>query len=153
MIIHVRDIANPDSDQQKAQVLAVLADLGVIGGEDGEPGAPIIEVWNKWDLLDPDQVVDLLAERARRPDDKIVPLSAVTGEGCQDLRDCLAGMLTADARLHTFLLPAGAGQQLAWLHAHGDVVSDEAAGEGADGPLRRLAVRLSPKAFGRFARL
>ena len=158
IIVHVRDIANPDTSAQKQQVLEILAELGVIESSDEpEPGAsppvPMIEVWNKWDLLDPDQVVDLLAERARRPDDKIVPLSAVTGEGCQDLRDCLAGMLTADARLHTFLLPAGAGQQLAWLHAHGDVVSDEAAGEGADGPLRRLAVRLSPKAFGRFARL
>src|SRR5688572_8129070 len=52
LIVHVRDIAHPDSEQQRADVEAVLHDLGVI--EEGE-GRPIIEALNKIDAL-PDDV-------------------------------------------------------------------------------------------------
>ena len=162
VIVHVRDIANPDTAAQKQQVLEVLTDLGILGrdGEDGETPVPMVEVWNKWDLLGPDQVLDLEAEMLRRRDEKIVPLSAFTGDNCQALLTLLSDMLTADAKPHTFVLPASAGQRIAWLHAHGEVLSDEDAGEG-DGepgaggaePRRRLTVRLSPRDLGRFARL
>jgi len=161
VIVHVRDIANPDSLAQKKQVLEVLGDLGVLQGEDdgeGEPQIPLVEVWNKWDLLSPARAAELREEAARASDQNIVTLSAITGEGCDHFLDVLSGILTADARLHTFVLPASAGQRIAWLHAHGEVVSDEDAGEGgageqAEGPRRRIAVRLTPKDLGRFARL
>src|SRR5678815_5732470 len=54
VILHVRDIANPDSVGQKRQVLQVLEELGVAEGEGAgaEPVLPILELWNKWDLLD-----------------------------------------------------------------------------------------------------
>ncbi|MBC2669479.1 GTPase HflX [Novosphingobium piscinae] len=153
VIVHVRDIANPDTVAQKQQVLEVLTDLGIIGAEGEEAPVRMVEVWNKWDLLTPDQTIELRAEMARRPEDKIVPLSAFTGENCEGLLALLSDLLTADAALHTFVLPASAGQRIAWLHAHGEVVGDEDAGEGEDGPRRRLAVRLSPRDLGRFARL
>ncbi len=153
VIVHVRDIANPDTVAQKQQVLEVLTDLGIIGAEGEVAPVPMVEVWNKWDLLDADQIADLEAERTRRSDEKIVPLSAVTGENCQGLLTLLSDMLTADAALHSFVLPASAGQRIAWLHAHGEVLADEDAGEGEEGPRRRLAVRLSPRDLGRFTRL
>ncbi len=153
VIIHVRDIANPDSDQQKAQVLAVLADLGVIGGEDGEPCAPIIEVWNKWDMLAPERAEDLLAAANSRPDEVIVPLSAMTGEGCADLLAVAGRMLTGDAKEYMFRLDARDGQRLAWLYAHGEVIADtEGVSDGA-GPERHVRVRLTPREAGRFAQL
>ncbi|MBC2661287.1 GTPase HflX [Novosphingobium flavum] len=153
VIVHVRDIANPDTAAQKQQVLEVLTDLGIIGAEGEAAPVPMVEVWNKWDLLDADQIADLEAERNRRSDEKIVSLSAFTGENCQDLLALLSDMLTADAALHSFVLPASAGQRIAWLHAHGEVLADEDAGEGEEGPRRRLAVRLSPRDLGRFTRL
>ncbi|WP_328806510.1 GTPase HflX [Novosphingobium aerophilum] len=153
VIVHVRDIANPDTAAQKQQVLEVLTDLGIIGAEGEAAPVPMVEVWNKWDLLDADQIAYLEAERNRRSDDKIVSLSAFTGENCQNLLALLSDMLTADAALHSFVLPASAGQRIAWLHAHGEVLADEDAGEGEEGPRRRLAVRLSPRDLGRFTRL
>src|SRR5205085_1879948 len=52
VIVHVRDVANPDSAAQKRQVLEVLGELGAIDEEgEGHAGRPILEVWNKWDLL------------------------------------------------------------------------------------------------------
>ena len=161
LILHVRDIANPDTEAQKQQVLLVLADLGLVegelGGEGGdEAGAgrlPIVEVWNKWDLLSPKRVVELEARIAARPDEVVLPVSAVTGEGCDRLLESVSQMLTADARLHSFVVPATDGQRIAWLHAHGEVVDEEDAGEDESGPLRRLLVRLTPKELGRFSRL
>ena len=155
VIVHVRDIANPESDAQKQQVLAVLADLGVLGegAEADAPVVPIIEVWNKWDQLDPVRRDELEAIRAIRPDEVIVPVSALTGQGCETLLDTLGEMLTADASTYSFILPAGDGQKLAWLHAHGEVLADSDAGEIGQGPQRRIEVRLSPREFGRFSRL
>ena len=153
VIVHVRDIANPDSQAQKQQVLEVLTDLGIIGADGDAAPVPMVEVWNKWDLLGPDEVADLQGEMARKSDENIVPLSAFTGENCQNLLGLLSNMLTADAALHSFVLPASAGQRIAWLHAHGEVLADEDGGEGEDGPRRRLSVRLTPRDLGRFARL
>ena len=156
VIVHVRDIANPDTQAQKRQVLEVLSDLGVLpdaqAGE-GEPAIPLVEVWNKADLISPERAEELAEDAARRPEERIVTLSALTGEGCEDLLTLLSDLLTSDAKPHVFVLPAAAGQRIAWLHANGEVVSDADAGEGDEGPLRRLTVRLTPKDLGRFARL
>lgn len=153
VIVHVRDIANPDTLAQKRQVLDVLADLGLLEAEGGEPTVPIIEAWNKWDLLPPDRAAELREQIAARGEEVVVPLSALTGEGCDDLLETVGRLLTAGARTHTFVLPVSDGQRLAWLHAHGEVLSETDAGEDERGPLRRLQVRLDPRELGRFTRL
>src|SRR5690606_21443181 len=61
VILHVRDIANPDSAMQKREVLGVLRDLGVIEGEEAQSSVPILELWNKWDLLTADRREELAA--------------------------------------------------------------------------------------------
>ena len=148
-ILHVRDIANPDSEAQKTQVLKVLGELGVIPQDGGEPAMPIIEVWNKWDLLAPERGEELRAMMAGR-EDTVVALSALTGEGGDKLLNLLGRALTEDARLVSFVIPAADGQRLAWLHARGEVVGEEAAGEGPDGPMLKLRVRLTQRELGRF---
>ncbi|WP_395333114.1 GTPase HflX [Novosphingobium sp. BL-8H] len=159
LILHVRDIANPDTEAQKRQVLDVLADLGVLGsGEDdgegeAEPAIPMIEVWNKWDLLDPAQAEELHEAIANRVGETIVPISARTGMGCEALLDTVGQLLTEDSKLYSFVLPAADGQRIAFLHARGEVVSEEDAGEGEEGPLLRLQVRLSDRELGRFSAL
>ena len=81
------------------------------------------------------------------------PVSALTGMGCDNLLEAASKLLTLRAKLHSFILPVGDGQRLAWLHAHGEVVSEGEAGSDERGPLRRLEVRLDPRELGRFARL
>ncbi|KPH63028.1 MULTISPECIES: GTPase HflX [Novosphingobium] len=160
IILHVRDIANPDTESQKRQVLEVLADLGVATGEgqveEGEeaaPAIPIIEVWNKWDLLEATHAQELREAMAQRSDETIVPLSALTGMGCDFLLETVGRTLTADAKLYSFVLPAADGQRLAFLHARGEVVAEEDAGEGPEGPMLRLQVRLAERELGRFSAL
>ncbi len=153
VIVHVRDIANPDTQAQKRQVLEVLGELGLTEEDSDVPKVPIIEAWNKWDLLSPDQASDLREQAEARSDDVIVPVSALTGEGCDALLEAVSQLLTAGARVHAFVLPVSDGQRLAWLHAHGEVLADDDAGEDERGPLRRLSVRLDPRELGRFSRL
>ncbi|MCJ1961877.1 GTPase HflX [Novosphingobium mangrovi (ex Hu et al. 2023)] len=159
VILHVRDIANPDTESQKRQVLSVLSDLGVIPREDDEeepgeePTIPIIEVWNKWDLLTPERAEELHEVIDYRSDETIIPLSAVTGEGCEHLLDVVGHGLNADAKVYTFVLPAADGQRLAFLHARGEVLSEVADGEDENGPRIRIEVRLAERELGRFRAL
>ena len=152
-IVHVRDVANSASGEQKTEVEEILADLGVISEAGAEAGVPLIEAWNKWDLLEPDERamrLDLVKVQPRaRP---AVPISAATGEGIDALIAMVAKALTGKARRHELTVPAGDGQRLAWLHAHGEILSDDADSDDGE-PVRRIAVRLTARDFGRYAQL
>lgn len=150
VICHVRDMANPSHAAQKKQVLDVLADLGVVDGQTGTSSIPILEVWNKCDLLDTENLEEL---RNSSEGQGAIVLSAVTGEGVALLEAQLARLLSGGAQEVSFLLPVSDGRRIAWLHAHGDVLADEDAGEGESGPQRRLTVRLNPKELGQFSGL
>lgn len=150
MIVHVRDVANPATADQKAEVEQILADLGVNG--EGGPVIPVVEAWNKWDLLsDEDQAMrrDLIA--AKVSEVPVVPLSALTGGGVEALLEKLGEILTGGAQLLELTIPLSDGQRLAWLHAHGDIVEEVQAGE--DTPAMRIKVRLTPRELGRFTAL
>jgi len=128
----------------------VLGDLGVVDPDTGESSIPILEVWNKCDLL----TSEMLEEMREAADvQEAVILSAATGEGVAALEDRIASLLTGAAREVSFILPLSDGRRMAWLHAHGDVLAEEDAGEGEGGPLRRVTVRLNPKELGQFATL
>ena len=152
VILHVRDIANPDTAAQKRQVLGVLADLGLHDGEDGAPRVPIVEVWNKLDLLPPERVAELREQAEHAGEGLVLPVSALTGAGCEDLLAAAGQLLTSDAREHVFDLPAGDGQRIAWLHAHGEILEDAASEDNGE-PARHVRVRLTPRELGRFHRL
>ncbi len=150
IICHVRDIANPAHAAQKKQVMEVLADLEVVDRETGVGDIPILEVWNKADLLDEERLDEL---REAAEGHEAVLLSAVSGTGMNDFSDVIADILTSKAKEITVTIPVSDGRRIAWLHAHGDVLDDAEAGEGTDGPLRRLTVRLNPKELGQYSSL
>lgn len=150
VICHVRDMSNPSHGAQKKQVIDVLADLDVVDAETGTSSIPILEVWNKCDLLDAESLAEL---HEAADGQEAVILSAATGEGVAALEAELSRLLTGAAREVSFLLPVSDGRRIAWLHAHGDVLADDDAGESEAGPLRRLTVRLNPKELGQFSSL
>jgi GTP-binding protein HflX len=151
VIVHVRDMANPAAAAQKAQVLEILTELAVIEGEGGESRIPIVEAWNKWDLLGDERKIEL--EPLALSEKDVVPISAVTGFGLGKLSELLGQRLTQGARTYEFVVPAGDGQRIAWLHAHGEVLGQAASEHGAGGPQLRLKVRLTPLEFGRYSAL
>ncbi len=149
VICHVRDISNPSTAAQKAQVLEILRDLGVIEGEGETSSIPILEVWNKWDLLNGDDAEELALQVESNED--IVAMSALTGDGLDSLLDRLGTMLTRNATLRSFEVPVSDGRRIAWLHAHGEVIEDIEAEEG--GSTRLITVRLNPKEMGQYQAL
>ena len=139
LILHIRDVAHPDSEAQRRDVEDVLQNLGL-----DEPGSPPrLEVWNKLDLLHGDDRAALLNEVARRDD--AVAISALTGAGVDRLREVVGAKLAAGGDLHHLKLAASDGTRLAWLHSRGKVVDQRNEGE-----TMFLAVRLSPENWARY---
>lgn len=139
IIIHVRDIAHPDTTSQREDVNIVLKSLKAEAG----PDRKIIEVLNKIDLLSDDERNEAL-NRTRGRDDAVA-LSAQTGEGVADFLGLLDRLLGSGSRVEDILLVHADGKILAWLYKHGDVLSriDEAGGV-------KLQVRLDAASSGRF---
>lgn len=143
LLIHVRDISDAKSEAQKKDVEDVLASLGVT---EGEGRVPVIEAWNKADLLTPEELSLALARigKARPP---AVLVSAREGEVGR-LLHAIATALHGSTRTCEMSLHPSDGQRYAWLHAHGDVITEEE----RDGTLY-LTVRLSPAAEEEFRAL
>ena len=139
VVIHVRDIAHPDTEAQKDDVLDVLHDLGV----NGVRPAPIIEAENKIDLL-PAEARAVARNRSARRDD-VVAISAWTGEGCDALLDLLDRRLAEGRHIVDLEVDLADGAAIAFLYRHGEVVSrrDE------DG-VARFQVGLDPADLARY---
>ena len=142
LLIHVRNTAHPDREAQREDVEDVLTSLGL--GEEGAP--PRIEAWNKVDLLSAEEREGLIEEARRR--DHVVPISAVTGEGLDALRDCMAVKLRSGEQVHTIRVSASDGSRIAWLHSRGEVLDQQ-----LDHDELELSVRLSPDNWARFQAL
>ena len=142
VIVHVRDAAHGDSEAQKDDVLGVLRDLG-LGDSVLES---LIEVMNKIDLLSA-QEKEVLANRAARSNIPMVPLSAVTGEGCQRLTAVIDDRITSGFNVFDVSLPLDDGASLAWLYDHGEVVDRQDKEEGIF-----LKVRIDDANWARFQR-
>ena len=142
LLLHVRDMSHPDREAQKEDVEQVLESLGL--AQEGAP--PRIEAWNKIDLLAAEER-ERLQEESRRRDD-VVAISALDGEGLDDLRQCMAARLRSGEEVHELRLPAGDGGRIAWLHARGEVLA-----QSLDQDEVQLSVRLSPDNWARFQSL
>jgi GTP-binding protein HflX len=150
IILHVRDIANPDSDAQDEDVRQVLVDLGL--PPDG--GGRLIEVWNKADLL-PEGERSRLAEVARiRAESALsgktppVLVSAITGEGIATLLSAIESRLAEERETLTLTLSPEDGVGLAWLYREAEVLSRKADRAGRI----RLTLRADAAARERIAR-
>jgi GTP-binding protein HflX len=144
LILHVRDIASPDSEAQSKDVEKVLDQIPTPEGKTRR----VLEVWNKTDLLAGDVRDAVLgqAERLSR-EGKAVAVSAWTGEGIEPLRETIAGLIDDDPETELVLDPSQ-GEALAWLYANGRVTGRDTDDQGRT----HVVVRLHPAALGRFER-
>ncbi|HEY4584895.1 MAG TPA: GTPase HflX [Brevundimonas sp.] len=145
LILHVRDIASPDSAAQAKDVEAVLEQISTPDGKTRR----ILEVWNKIDLLEAEtrETVVGQAERLAR-EGTAVAVSAWTGEGIEALRDTIASLIDDDPETQLTVEPHR-GDLLAWLYANGRVTGRQTDEDGRV----HLTVRLHPAALGRLERL
>jgi GTPase len=148
LILHVRDIAHAESDAQAADVEAVLRNLGI---DANAVDSRIIEVWNKVDLLSgPDRESALgAAARAVHPPALI---SAVTGEGLDDLIRLIDRHFSVNDEILELLIPANDGAVLAWLHENADVVTRRTDDDGTTHATVRIERTRRSRLIGRLKR-
>jgi GTP-binding protein HflX len=138
LLLHIRDASHPETEGQKADVEAVLENLGL-----ERLGERMIEVLNKIDRIEPEARAALL-EQAKRHH-PAVAISAITGEGCDQLIAAIEARLGDRLLTLTYRLGHEQGAAAAWLYQHGEVVArkDEDA-------YSALTVRLTPEEVERF---
>jgi len=122
LIVHVRDIASPETKNQAADVETILESLGV--SED----VPRLELWNKIDLLD-DESADALRNLASRREDTLV-ISATSGEGLTELHGAISAHLADVHTVETLTLPFSEGRKRAWLFEQGVVENETQSEDG-----------------------
>jgi len=117
LILHVRDVAHPDTVAQREDVLAVLAELGL----DEVASSAMLEVRNKIDLLAPEERASLGLQVSR--DAGAVALSAVTGDGEERLLEAIDERFNADRQVVDVSIDLADGEAIAWVYQRGEVLS------------------------------
>jgi GTP-binding protein HflX len=145
LVVHVRDIAHPDSERQRGDVEEVLRALGAI--EEGG-GTPMIEALNKTDALSVEQRTFLETKAAAGPErTRQFPVSALSGEGVEALLMAIGERLGCEAAAREIEVPLSDGATIAWLYRNGDV-----RGRQDDGETARLTVAMDAAAAAQFDR-
>jgi GTP-binding protein HflX len=140
LILHVRDIAHPDTAAQARDVEKVLRQLGV---KTDEPDR-IIEVWNKVDLLPahlrPNGSAGGTTETAH------AAVSALTGEGVDGLLALIEEHFAKGQGTYRVELAGADTSQLHRLYELGEVLERE---DREDGSIAAIT-RVFPRSVNRF---
>ncbi len=139
LILHVRDIAHPDSEAQREDVLNVLSGLGIETDQD----ARLVEILNKIDLLPPEERQNLNWQEMRKPE--LLPVSALGGEGIDRLLALIDRRLGAGRHVVDLDVDLADGGALAWLYRSGEVLDRR-----DDELVAHLKVGMDPAVLARF---
>lgn len=117
LLLHVVDASHPNYEGQIEAVNQVLETLGAAA-------KPTLMVYNKIDLVDKEELL--------RPDNRhpAVLLSALSGEGADNLLAAVERLLAAGRLRTTFFVPYQKSGMLALLHEKGRVLQQEHGQEG-----------------------
>ncbi|HKL45500.1 MAG TPA: GTPase HflX [Roseovarius sp.] len=137
LICHVRDISHPESAAQARDVATILESLGV------KDTVPQIEIWNKIDRLEDEARAAALTQAARQ--DGVQALSAVTGQGIDDLVAAISEALVEVRYPSEVHLGFGEGRKRAWLFQKDLVEQERQTEDGFD-----LTVRWSARQHAQF---
>jgi GTP-binding protein HflX len=140
LIVHVRDISHPETEEQADDVNAILDGLGV------DKEIPFIEVWNKIDRLSNDEL-EVVKNRAARQENVLL-LSAVTGDGLEGFVNAVREGIAGTTRVVAVTLGFEDGRKRAWLFDKGLV---EAETQDDDG--YHLTIRWNAQHEAQFDRL
>ncbi len=133
LILHIRDVAHPETAAQASDVAAVLEQLEI----DIVAPERVIEVWNKIDLLPPDARPNPMGQGP-----EVVAVSALTSEGIPALLEAIEARLFGARAVYRVRLAGETLQRLHELYGLGEVLERT---EHPDGSVD-LAVRVGDRA-------
>jgi len=117
-LIHVMDVTSPDIDKHAATTNRVLSEIDAAGKR-------TITVLNKIDLCQPD---DLDKVRSHHPDALCV--SAVTGEGLEELSSRISDLLNENASVMELLIPHHRYDVISRIHDIGGITAQDTRDDG-----------------------
>jgi len=121
LILHISDVSNPHHEELDEEVDKILRELGV-------DGRPRLRVLNKVDRLTPEErnAVTRCSPVSSGASGLPVPVSALTGEGIEDLLRRMDAEMPIDPVVAVSIrLPLAEGRTLAMIHALGRVLYSE----------------------------
>ncbi len=133
IVVQVLDAANSGCRQQRRDVLTVLSGLGL---DRVEYQTNYLEVYNKIDL----------SPSFCAPSANALKVSALTGEGCEELLRKIDEILAADSAVVNLNIPSADGKTISWLHQNGEVLSCRPNEE-----MLKISVRLDSAAQNRLS--
>ncbi|MDQ3247769.1 MAG: GTPase HflX [Chloroflexota bacterium] len=140
VLIHVVDLSHPNMDEQVAAVEEVLEELGA-----GDK--LVVTALNKADRVEQDDAeVAARIQTALKEYPNAVVISALTGQGLEDLRAKIEGVLRNQMAPIDVLIPYAHGELVALAHEHGAVESEEHTETGT-----HLVGRMPVALAGRYA--
>jgi GTPase len=121
LILHVRDVSDPDTMAQANDVNRILSDLGIGPDEDSR----VIDVWNKIDLISADTRPERFSflKNGMQSQRAIVELSAVTGEGAEKLLTLIEEKIAGGLQEIKVKLPLTKMAELSWIYKNAGIVS------------------------------
>ena len=122
LIVHVRDISHPETEEQARDVARILDDLGIDGA------VPQFEVWNKIDLVAAEARAALEAKAARS--ETVYVASALTGEGLDALLAGAEDALSEATTTESLSIGFDQGRARAWLFEHGLIEAERQSDTG-----------------------
>ena len=140
VLLHVIDSSHPQWQEQQHVVRSVLKDLDLLA-------RPRIQLFNKTDLLDGDQLLALKRQAASASGGPAVFISARVPTTLVPLRHLLTDRIRGRMRRIRVEVPSADGRTLATLHREGEVLSQE-----QEGATVHVVARVPASLTGRLGR-
>ena len=115
VILHVHDASSPDVRQQAEDVMDILESLENMVGM---KLPPIIDVWNKVDRL---PVHERLALSETTADRARVVVSALAGDGLENLKEQIKTVLYRNFQSFSITFPTSDGEIRSWLYRNTNI--------------------------------
>ena len=123
LVIHLRDISDPDTKAQAEDVENILRSLGV----DAKDEKRVLEVWNKVDLVDESVRAAMLEKKERPP----VAISAITGEGLNHLATLIEERIAGSLQTVRLTLAPHRAGDVDWIYRNSTVLNRENLEDGS----------------------
>jgi len=123
LVIHLRDISDPDTKAQAEDVENILRSLGV----DAKDEKRVLEVWNKVDLVDESVRAAMLEKKERPP----VAISAITGEGLNHLATLIEERIAGSLQTVRLTLAPHRAGDVDWIYRNSTVLNRDNLEDGS----------------------
>ncbi|MDH5722100.1 MAG: GTPase HflX [Alphaproteobacteria bacterium] len=121
VILHIIDVSSSDYEAQIEDVVSVLKSLGI----EYETDPRIIEVYNKIDAVEDEDIRAEFLRLQNRKNSNIICISALKGQGIDLLLQKISENMTELYFEETIVIPQSKGKAQSWVYDHMEVLNRE----------------------------